>query len=133
MEDNHGRLCKASDKPIAGLLKDLKRKGLLDSTLVVWAGEFGRMPISQGSKGRDHNPGSQTVWLAGGGVKGGTVVGSSDEVGYKTGDEPHHIRDLHATVLHTMGLNDMALTYLYNGRYQRLTENGGQIIQKALA
>ena len=130
---NHGKHAGDTDKPIAGLLKDLKRKGLLDSTLVVWAGEFGRMPISQGGTGRDHNPASQTVWLAGGGVKGGTVVGSSDEVGYRAGDEPHHIRDLHATILHSMGLNDMALTYLYNGRYQRLTENGGQIIQKALA
>jgi hypothetical protein len=130
---NHGKHAGDTDKPIAGLLKDLKRKGLLDSTLVVWAGEFGRMPISQGSTGRDHNPGSQTVWMAGGGIKGGTVVGSSDEVGYKTGDEPHHIRDVHATILHAVGLNDMALTYLYNGRYQRLTENGGQVIRNALA
>ena len=130
---NHGKHAGDTDRPIAGLLNDLKRKGLLDSTLIVWAGEFGRMPISQGSKGRDHNPGVQTVWMAGGGVKGGTVVGSSDEVGYKAGDEPHHIRDLHATILHAMGLNDMALTYLYNGRYQRLTENGGQVITKALA
>lgn len=130
---NHGKHAGDTDKPIAGLIKDLKRRGLLDSTLIVWAGEFGRMPISQGSTGRDHNPGVQTVWMAGGGVKGGTVVGSSDEVGYKAGDEPHHIRDLHATILHAMGLNDMALTYLYNGRYQRLTENGGQVIKAAFA
>lgn len=130
---NHGKHAGDTDKPIAGLLMDLKRRGLLDSTLVVWGGEFGRMPISQGGKGRDHNPGVQTVWMAGGGVKGGTVVGSSDEVGYKTGDDPYHIRDLHATILHTMGLNDLALTYLYNGRYQRLTTNGGIVIKKALA
>ena len=130
---NHGKHAGDTDKPIAGLLQDLKRRGLLDSTLVVWAGEFGRMPITQGGRGRDHNPGVQSVWLAGGGMKGGTVIGSSDEVGYKTGDDPHPIRDLHATILHSLGMNDMALTYLYNGRYQRLTENGGQLIKKALA
>ena len=130
---NHRLHAGETDKPIAGLLTDLKRRGLLDSTLVVWGGEFGRMPISQGGKGRDHNPGVQTVWMAGGGVKGGTVIGSSDEVGYKAGENPYHIRDLHATVLHALGLNDIALTYLYNGRYQRLTENGGQLIKGALA
>ena len=129
---NHGKHAGDTDKPIAGLLQDLKRRGLLDSTLVVWAGEFGRMPITQGGRGRDHNPGVQSVWLSGGGIKGGTVIGSSDEVGYKTGDDPHPIRDLHATILHSLGMNDMALTYLYNGRYQRLTENGGQLIKKAL-
>jgi Protein of unknown function (DUF1501) len=129
---NHGKHAFDTDKPIAGLLKDLKRRGLLDSTLVVWGGEFGRMPISQGGRGRDHNPGVQTVWMAGGGVKGGTVVGSSDDVGYKAGEDPHHIRNLHATILHCMGLNDLSLTYLYNGRYQRLTTNGGQVIKKAL-
>ena len=130
---NHGKHAGDTDKPIAGLLKDLKQRGLLDSTLVVWGGEFGRMPISQGGKGRDHNPGVQTVWMAGGGIKGGTVVGSSDEVGYKAGEDPYHIRDLHTTILHCMGLNDLSLTYLYNGRYQRLTTNGGNLIQKALA
>lgn len=130
---NHRLHAGETDKPIAGLLQDLKRRGLLDSTLVVWAGEFGRLPISQGGKGRDHNPGCQTVWMAGGGIKGGTIIGSSDEVGYKAGDEPHHIRDLHATILHAMGVNDMALTYLFNGRNQRLTENGGNVLKKAFA
>lgn len=130
---NHGKHAGDTDKPIAGLLKDLKRRGLLDSTLVVWGGEFGRMPISQGGSGRDHNPGVQTVWMSGGGVKGGTVVGASDEVGYKAGTDPYHIRDLHATILHAMGLNDMALTYLYNGRFQRLTENGGKVIKSVFA
>ncbi len=130
---NHGKHAGDTDKPIAGLLKDLKRRGLLDSTLIVWGGEFGRMPISQGGSGRDHNPGVQTVWMAGGGVKGGTVVGESDEVGYKAGTDPYHIRDLHATILHAMGMNDMALTYLYNGRFQRLTENGGKVIKAAFA
>lgn len=131
--ENHGQHAGDTDKPIAGLLMDLKRRGLLDSTLVVWAGEFGRMPISQGGAGRDHNPGVQTVWMAGGGVKGGTVIGSSDEVGYKAGTDPHHIRDLHATILYAMGLDDMALTYLFNGRFQRLTGNGGTVIKKAFA
>jgi len=130
---NHGKHAGDTDKPIAGLLKDLKRRGLLDSTLVVWGGEFGRMPITQGGSGRDHNPGVQTVWMAGGGVKGGTVVGESDDVGYKAGTDPYHIRDLHATILHAMGLNDMALTYLYNGRFQRLTENGGKVIKSVFA
>lgn len=130
---NHRLHAGETDKPIAGLIQDLKRRGLLDSTLIVWAGEFGRLPISQGGRGRDHNPGVQTVWLAGGGIKGGTVVGSSDEVGYKAGDDPYHVRDLHATILHALGLDDMALTYLFNGRFQRLTENGGTVIKKAFA
>jgi hypothetical protein len=133
LESNHRRYAGQTDKPIAGLLQDLKRRGLLDSTLVVWGGEFGRMPISQSGKGRDHNPGVQTVWLAGGGIRPGTVVGASDEVGYQVGRDPYHVRDLHATILHLMGLDDYRLTYLYNGRYQRLTENGGQLIRPALA
>lgn len=130
---NHKRHAGATDKPIAGLLADLKRRGLLDSTLVVWAGEFGRMPISQGGSGRDHNPGAQTIWLAGGGIKGGQVIGSTDEVGYKAAEDPHPVRDVHATILRAVGLDDMALTYLFNGRFQRLTGNGGTVIQKALA
>ena len=130
---NHKLHAGSTDLPIAGLLKDLKRRGLLESTLVVWAGEFGRMPISQGGRGRDHNPGVQTVWMAGGGIKGGQAIGSSDEVGYKTGSDPYHIRDLHATILHALGINDLALTYLYNGRYQRLTENGGKLIKGVFA
>ncbi len=130
---NHGAHARSTDQPIAGLLMDLKRRGLLKDTLVVWAGEFGRLPISQGGRGRDHNPGVQTVWMAGGGVKGGTVIGESDEVGLKAARDPYHIRDFHATLLHALGLNDMALTYLYNGRYQRLTENGGTVIQSVFA
>jgi hypothetical protein len=130
---NHGKHALNTDKPIAGLLTDLKRRGLLDSTLVVWAGEFGRMPISQGGRGRDHNPGVQTVWMAGGGVKGGNIVGASDEVGYKAAEDPYHIRDLHATILHCMGINHVNLTYLYNGRFQRLTGTAGEVITKCLA
>jgi uncharacterized protein (DUF1501 family) len=130
---NHSKHAGDTDKPIAGLLKDLKRRGLLENTLVVWGGEFGRMPITQGGAGRDHNPGVQTVWMAGGGVKGGTVIGSSDEVGYKAGEDPYHIRDLHATILYGMGLNHERLTYLYNGRFQRLTGTAGTIIKNAFA
>ena len=130
---NHRDRARRADRPIAALLKDLKRTGLLSQTLVVFASEFGRMPISQGSNGRDHNPGVQTIWLAGPGVKGGTVIGASDPVGFKAAEEPHHVRDLHATMLHLLGLDDMRLTYYFNGRHQRLTENGGQLIRKALA
>ena len=130
---NHGKHAGDTDKPIAGLLKDLKRRGLLENTLVVWGGEFGRMPITQGGAGRDHNPGVQTVWMAGGGVKGGTVIGSSDEVGYKAGEDPYHLRDLHATILHAMGLNHERLTYLYNGRFQRLTGTAGTVIKNAFS
>lgn len=130
---NHGRHAGDTDKPIAGLIKDLKRRGLLDSTLIVWGGEFGRMPISQGSDGRDHNPGVQTVWMAGGGVKGGTVVGASDEVGYKAAVDPYHIRDLHATILYAMGLNHERLTYLFSGRFMRLTGTAGTVIKSAFS
>jgi hypothetical protein len=132
VESNHRHWAGSCDRPIAGLLQDLKRRGLLDSTLVVWGGEFGRMPISQSGKGRDHNPGVQTVWLTGGGIRGGQVIGSSDEIGYMVGSDPYHVRDLHATLLHQMGLDDMDLTYLYNGRFQRLTENGGRVIEAAV-
>ena len=130
---NHGKHAGATDLPIAGLLKDLKQRGLLDSTLIVWGGEFGRMPISQGGAGRDHNPGVQTVWLAGGGIKGGQALGSSDEVGLKAGADPRPIRDLHATILHALGMDHVRLTYLFNGRNQRLTGTGGEIIRKAFA
>jgi hypothetical protein len=130
---NHRKHALALDRPLAGLLKDLKRTGLLEETLVVSASEFGRMPISQGQEGRDHNPGVQTAWLAGAGVRPGISVGSSDELGYQAAEEPHPLRDLHATILSLLGLDDMRLTYYFNGRNQRLTENGGQVIRRALA
>ncbi len=133
LAQNHKKTALACDRPFAALLQDLKRAGLLSQTLVVCSSEFGRMPMSQGSDGRDHNPGVQTAWLAGAGVKAGGSVGASDEVGYKAAEEPHHFRDLHATILHLLGLDDMKLTYYFNGRHQRLTENGGQVIRKALA
>jgi len=124
--------CAETDKPIAGLLKDLKRRGLLDSTLVVWGGEFGRMPISQSAIGRDHNPHGFTVWLAGGGVKGGQIIGATDELGYRAVDQPHSVHDLHATLLHCLGLDHRKLTYYYGGRDQRLTNLGGDPILKLL-
>ena len=98
--------------PIAGLLTDLKARGLLDDTLVIWHGEFGRMPISQRGVGRDHNPGVMTVWMAGAGIKGGQSIGSSDEFGYKAGEQPISYHDLHATMLHLLGLDHTKLTYL---------------------
>ncbi|HXX92919.1 MAG TPA: DUF1501 domain-containing protein [Planctomycetota bacterium] len=130
---NHQKTAEACDRPFAGLLEDLKRTGLLDQTVVVCASEFGRMPISQGGDGRDHNPGVQTAWMCGAGVKPGHSVGASDEIGLKAAAEPFHFRDLHATMLHLLGLEDLRLTYYFNGRHQRLTENGGTVIRSALA
>jgi uncharacterized protein (DUF1501 family) len=133
---NHTKNAQETDKPIAALLKDLKRRGLLDSTLVVWMGEFGRTPdtpAEQKTKGRDHNPKAMTVWFAGGGVKGGTVVGATNELGFKAVDDVYHIRDVHATILHLLGLNDMRLTYYHAGRNRRLTDTGGHRITQILA
>ncbi|MEW6303800.1 MAG: DUF1501 domain-containing protein [Verrucomicrobiota bacterium] len=133
MENNHGKLCRASDKPVAGLLKDLKSRGLLESTLVVWGGEFGRMPMSEGSTGRDHNPHGFCLWMAGGGVKGGTVIGATDDVGLRAAADKTHVHDIHATILHLMGLDHERLTYRHNGRNERLTDVAGKVITKALA
>ena len=133
IEGNHARLCRQSDKPIAGLLKDLKSRGLLDSTLVIWGGEFGRTPMTEGTDGRDHNPHGFTMWLAGGGVKGGQVIGSTDAVGLRAEEDRVHVNDLHATILHLLGLNHLKLTFRHNGRNERLTDNAGEIITKALA
>lgn len=131
--DGHRKCARWIDRPFAGLLRDLKRRGLLSQTLVVGLSEFGRMPISQGGTGRDHNPACQTAWMAGAGVKGGTIVGATDELGYRAVESPFHMRDLHATILHLMGLDDLRLTYYFNGRHHRLTENGGRVIRPALA
>ncbi len=133
LELNHGMHCKETDKPIAGLLTDLKSRGLLDSTLVIWHGEFGRMPISQRMNGRDHNPHGFSVWMAGGGVKGGTVVGATDEYGYAAVENKKSVNDLHATILHQMGLDHEKLTYFYNGRNMRLTDVSGEVIREVLA
>src|SRR5207253_8860356 len=116
LEANHGRYCRESDRPIAGLLEDLKRRGLLDTTLVIWGGEFGRTPMSESGNGRDHNPFGFTMWLAGGGIKGGMTYGATDEIGLYAVDKPVHVHDIHATILHCLGLDHKKLTYLYNGR-----------------
>jgi hypothetical protein len=128
VEGNHGRYCQESDRPIAGLLQDLKRRGLLDSTLVIWGGEFGRTPMSESGNGRDHNPWGFTVWLAGGGVKGGVVYGTTDEIGLYAVEGRTHVHDLHATILHCLGLNHKKLTLLHDGREERPTINGGRVI-----
>jgi hypothetical protein len=133
LKNGHRKCAKSIDRPVAGLLRDLKQRGMLADTLVVGLSEFGRMPISQGGSGRDHNPGAQTMWLAGAGIKAGTVVGATDELGYRAVESPYHMRDLHATILRLMGLDDMRLTFYFNGRHHRLTENGGQLITQALA
>lgn len=133
LHENHSLHCAETDLPMAGLIEDLRSRGLLDSTLIVWGGEFGRMPISQSGIGRDHNPHGFTMWLAGGGVKGGQVIGATDEFGYKAAEEPYSVHDLHATILHALGLDHRKLTYYYGGREQRLTNFGGDPILKVFA
>jgi hypothetical protein len=132
IKGNHEKMCRWTDRPIAALLKDLKSRGLLDSTLVVWGSEFGRTPVSENGNGRDHNPLGFTTWMAGGGVKGGQVIGQTDEIGYKAVGERYHPRDIHATMLHLMGLDQWRLTYLHNGRNERLTDFGGNVIKQVL-
>lgn len=128
---NHRNHAQKSDKPIAALLKDLKSRGLLEDTLVVWGGEFGRTPYSQGAKGRDHHSLGFTMWLAGGGVKGGMAYGATDEFGYEAVENRMHVHDLHATILHLMGMDHTKLTYRYSGRDFRLTDVAG-VVQKAI-
>jgi hypothetical protein len=130
---NHTLHAGASDLPMAGLLTDLKARGLLDSTLVVWHAEFGRMPISQRGVGRDHNPGAQTVWMAGAKIKGGQVIGTSDDFGYKTAEQPIFIHDLHATMPHLLGMDHARLTCRFNGRDMRLTDVYGELIPQIVA
>jgi hypothetical protein len=130
---NHGLYCRRTDKPIAGLLRDLRRRGLLSDTLVIWGGEFGRMPMSEQGKGRDHNPWGYTVWLAGAGVRGGHAHGATDPVGLRAAQDKVHIHDLHATILHLLGLEHEALTFLHNGRKERLTDVAGRVVTEILA
>ncbi|MBW3543382.1 MAG: DUF1501 domain-containing protein [Planctomycetes bacterium] len=131
---NHGGFAAETDQPIAALLEDLQRSGLLESTLVVWGGEFGRLPIVQkGGTGRDHNPHAFTVWLAGGGAKGGTSYGESDEIGHKAVVDRVSVNDLHATILHLLGLDHERLTYRYSGRDFRLTDVAGRVVQDVIA
>lgn len=125
---NHELHCAETDRPIYALLTDLKRSGLLDETLVVWAGEFGRTPTNQGGKGRDHSPRGFTTWMAGGGVKGGQVIGASDDFGYSAIGEKVHVHDLHATILHMLGFDHTLLTYFHGGRNMRLTDVAGRVV-----
>jgi len=133
IEPLHSKLCRSVDQPIAGLLSDLKARGLLDETLVIWGGEFGRTPMSEQGDGRDHNPTGFTMWMAGGGVKGGTVYGATDEFGFQAVDKPVSIHDLHATVLHQLGIDHEKLTYRYAGRDFRLTDVYGEVVKDILA
>jgi hypothetical protein len=133
IETNHRACAAATDQPAAALLQDLRARGLLEDTLVVWGGEFGRTSDSQGSVGRDHNPNGFTIWLAGGGVKGGFHYGSTDEFGYKAVENKIHVNDLHATLLHLLGLNHEKLTFRHNGRDDRLTEVFGHVVKEIVA
>jgi uncharacterized protein (DUF1501 family) len=126
-------MCAISDRPVAALLTDLHARGMLDRTLVVWGGEFGRTPMAQGSNGRDHNPFGFTMWMAGGGIKGGTVFGATDEYGYYAVQNKVSIHDLHATMLHLMGIDHLRLTYRWSGRDMRLTDVHGEIMHDILA
>jgi hypothetical protein len=132
INSNHETMCGHVDKPIAGLLKDLASRGLLKSTLVVWCSEFGRTPMSQGGKGRDHNPYGYTMWLAGGGVKGGQAIGATDEFGLRAVDARISVNDFHATILHLLGLDHERLTYLHSGRDERLTDVAGRVVEKVM-
>ena len=130
IESNHTKLCHEMDKPVAALLTDLKQRGLLDTTLVVWGGEFGRTPMSEKGDGRDHNPTGFTMWMAGGGVKGGQAIGTTDDLGLRAVEDRMHVHDLHATILWLMGLDNMGLIYKYKGRPERPTLNEGEPYKK---
>jgi hypothetical protein len=131
---NHGDFCRRTDKPVAGLLKDLRRRGLLDDTLVIWGGEFGRMPMSEQGKGRDHNPWGYSVWLAGAGVKGGFAYGATDPIGLRAADNPVPVRDFHATLLHLLGLDHESLSVFHNGLDERLVgPAGANVVREILS
>ncbi len=132
LKDGHERNAMAVDQPIAALLKDLKSRGLLETTLVVFAGEFGRTPFSQGKDGRDHNPSAFSIWLAGAGIKGGTIYGTTDEYGYRVVQNPTTVHDLHATILHLLGVDHQQLTFRFSGRDIRLTDVHGHVIKDIL-
>ncbi len=133
MEGNHSLHCRESDRPIAGLLQDLKRRGLLDDTLVIWGGEFGRTPMSESGNGRDHNPWGFSMWMAGGGVRGGVTYGTTDEIGLYAIENKAHVNDIHATILHLLGIDHEQLTFMHNGRAERLTIVAGRVIEDILA
>ena len=133
LKADHARNALEVDQPIAALLADLKTRGLLEETLVLWGGEFGRTPVAQGDDGRDHNPQGYTMWLAGGGVKSGIRYGATDEYGYFAVENKVHLHDLHATLLHLLGLDHLKLTYRYAGRDFRLTDVHGEVVSGLLA
>ena len=130
VEENHLRMAPKVDRPIAALLTDLKRRGLLDSTLVLWGGEFGRSPEAESGRGRDHHNLGFSMWLAGGGVKGGQVVGATDAIGLHAVENPIHFRDVHTTLLYLLGLDQEKLTYPHLGRDERLTQVLGKVVKK---
>ncbi len=133
LESNHSKLCAGTDQPIAGLLADLKSRGLLDTTLVVWGGEFGRTPFSEKGNGRDNNPWGFTIWMAGGGVKGGRIIGATDEIGLRAIERRAHVHDIHATILHLLGLDHLRTLYPHNGRMERPTMTDGEVIREVFA
>jgi hypothetical protein len=133
LKEGHENNARATDKPIAALLKDLEARGLLQETLVIWGGEFGRTPMAQGRDGRDHNPYGFTIWLAGGGVKGGFVYGATDDYGYHAVENKVEIHDLHATMLHLLGIDHKRLTYRFSGRDMRLTDVHGEVVKEWIA
>lgn len=133
IEANHSRMCGGMDLPVAGLLKDLKQRGLLEQTLVVWGGEFGRTPMSEKGDGRDHNPTGFTMWMAGGGVRSGHAYGTTDELGLHAVEDRLHVHDIHSTVLHLMGINHQELIYLHKGRPERIDQNEGRAYKEIVA
>ncbi len=130
IEANHGKLCRAVDKPIAGLLSDLKARGLLEDTLVIWGGEFGRTPMSEQGDGRDHNPTGFTMWMAGGGVRGGQTIGATDDLGLYAVQDRMHVHDIHSTILHLLGVDHTKLIYPHKGRPERIDQNEGHAYTK---
>jgi hypothetical protein len=132
VDKNHKLHCAETDQPMAALLTDLQQRGLLDSTLVVWGGEFGRTPTNQGGTGRDHSPRGFSTWMAGGGVQGGQIIGATDELGFAAVENKVHVHDLHATILHLMGLDHTLLTYFHGGRQMRLTDVHGDVIKQVV-
>ena len=133
IEGNHGKWCRVSDKPVAGLIADLKSRGLLKDTLVVWGGEFGRTPFNEKGNGRDHNPWGFTMFMTGGGVKGGQTIGTTDEIGLRAVENPLHVHDIHANILHALGLDHHKVTFQHNGRAERPTVTGGKICPQLFA
>lgn len=130
IEQNHTKLCREMDQPVAALLKDLKMRGMLDETLVIWGGEFGRTPTSEKGAGRDHNPTGFTMWMAGGGIPGGRVIGQTDELGLHAVEDRIHVNDLHASILYAMGVDYRKLVYLHEGRPERIDINRGRVVKK---